>query len=349
VPLAAVAAAATLYYLLYGALQPLYGVLSDRYGRVLVMRASLAVVVLGSAASALAPNLGVLVAARVVTGATVGAVIPGALVYVGDTFPFGLRQRAVSDVNAATATGTASGILGAGLLASYLSWRLAFVAVGIAAAILVVAYARLPESLPSGRAATAAVQFRRVLRSRWALFLIGLAVFEGMVFQGTTTYLAPALQATGASAALAGLTVAAYGVATLAGTRVVRALTRTVHPAGFVALGGGALVLGYAVAAWHQDAVGIFVAAGLAGFAFASMHSTLQTWITEVVPGARGTATALFAATLFVGAAAGAGAGAQLADRGLYSELFAAAAVLSLLVAAGAGLARARYPQEAGG
>jgi predicted MFS family arabinose efflux permease len=343
VPLAAVAAAATLYYLLYGALQPVYGLLSDRYGRVLVMRVALAVVALGSIASSVAPTLPVLVAGRIVTGATVGAVIPTSIVYVGDRFPFAMRQRAIVDLNAATAAGTAAGILGAGVMATFVNWRMPFATVALAALALVLAFRRLPESLPPGDVGGPRVQFARVLASRWAIFLIVIAIVEGIVFQGTTTYLAPALQARGASAAVAGLTVAAYGVATLVGTRLVRLLTRRVHAAGLIGIGGGALVTAYLVAAGRQDVAGLFLASAFAGLAFASMHSTLQTWITEVAPGARGTATALFAATLFLGASAGAGAGAPLAERGLYSELFLLAAGLSLLVAVVAGSARWAY------
>jgi predicted MFS family arabinose efflux permease len=343
VPLAAVAAAATLYYLLYGALQPVYGLLSDRYGRVLVMRVALTVVALGSIASSLAPSLPVLVAGRIITGATVGAVIPTSIVYVGDRFPFAMRQRAIVDLNAATAAGTAAGILGAGVLTTFVNWRMPFAAVALASLALVLAFGRLPESLPPGDVGGPRVQFARVLASRWAIFLIAIAIVEGIVFQGATTYLAPALQARGVTAALAGLTVAAYGIATLVGTRLVRLLTRRVHAAGLIGLGGGALVTGYLVAAGRQDVAGIFLASACAGLAFASMHSTLQTWITEVAPAARGTATALFAATLFLGASAGTGAAAPLAERGLYSELFLLAAGLSLLVGVAAGSARWAY------
>jgi MFS family permease len=50
--LAEVAVAATLYYLLLGLTQPVYGVLSDRFGRVPVIRASLVIVMVGGLATA---------------------------------------------------------------------------------------------------------------------------------------------------------------------------------------------------------------------------------------------------------------------------------------------------------
>ncbi|HEY6580312.1 MAG TPA: MFS transporter, partial [Rubrobacter sp.] len=55
--LAGITATASLYYLLYGAMQPVWGMLSDRLGRVRVMRLTLFGAVVAGVISALAPNL----------------------------------------------------------------------------------------------------------------------------------------------------------------------------------------------------------------------------------------------------------------------------------------------------
>src|SRR5215207_8841635 len=83
VSLAEVAAVASLYYLLYGLMQPVWGMLSDRLGRVRLMRLTLFGAVFAGVISALAPNLAVLAAARAPAGGLFAAVIPAALVYVG--------------------------------------------------------------------------------------------------------------------------------------------------------------------------------------------------------------------------------------------------------------------------
>ena len=57
VSLEEVAVAASLYFLLYGMMQPVWGILSDRLGRELVMRLALLAVVVPGFLSALAPNL----------------------------------------------------------------------------------------------------------------------------------------------------------------------------------------------------------------------------------------------------------------------------------------------------
>jgi MFS family permease len=63
-----VAATASLYYLLYGLMQPVWGMLSDRLGRVRVMRLTLFGAAVAGILSSLAPNLTVLIAARAFAG-----------------------------------------------------------------------------------------------------------------------------------------------------------------------------------------------------------------------------------------------------------------------------------------
>ena len=64
VSLAEVAAVASLYYLLYGLMQPVWGMLSEGLGRGGVMRLTLLAVVVPGLLSALAPTLAVLVVGR---------------------------------------------------------------------------------------------------------------------------------------------------------------------------------------------------------------------------------------------------------------------------------------------
>ncbi len=103
-----VAAMASLYYLLYGLMQPVWGMASDRLGRVRVMRLTLFGAAVAGVLSAAAPNLAVLIATRALAGGFFAAVIPASLVYIGDTVGMGSRQRALADLMAASAVGTAT-------------------------------------------------------------------------------------------------------------------------------------------------------------------------------------------------------------------------------------------------
>lgn len=144
-PLSAAAGAATWYYLAYGLMPPLYGVLADRFGRVRIIRGALAGVAVADALSALAPNLAVLLVLRLLTGGIACGVLPLSLVYIGDRFPFRIRQQAIADVVVWVAIGTTVGTVGAGLVAHLTSWRLFFVVPAVLAGGLALRLNDLPE------------------------------------------------------------------------------------------------------------------------------------------------------------------------------------------------------------
>ncbi|MBC7482103.1 MAG: MFS transporter [Rhizobacter sp.] len=63
---------------------PLWGRLSDRHGRLLVLLIGFAAFLVGSMGTALAPSLGVVYAARLVAGAGAAAIVPTAQAYIAD-------------------------------------------------------------------------------------------------------------------------------------------------------------------------------------------------------------------------------------------------------------------------
>ena len=334
------AAVASAYFLCYGLSQPLWGRCSDLIGRVRTMRLTLAAAAVSGTVSAFVDDLTVLTVARALTGACMAAVVPAGLVYVGDAVPFALRQRVLTDLNAATALGiTAATGLG-GVLAAAVSWRAGFLVPAVAAAVLVVLLPRLPEP---ERAAGTPGGVLVVLRSRWGRVVLSLALVEGAALLGLITYLAPALESEGVSAARAGGVVALYGVGLLLASRVVkRRAGRTSAPA-FLAVGASGLAVAYALVAVSRSPVVVGLAALVLGAAWASMHSTMQAWATEAVPGARAATVSLFAGALFVGSGAATAFLAPLAGDLRWAPLFAAGVVLAGLFGAGAVAGRSVY------
>jgi predicted MFS family arabinose efflux permease len=343
--LSEVAATASLYYLLYGVMQPVWGMLSDRVGRVRVMRLTLFGATLAGVISALAPNLGVLVATRALVGGLFAAVIPAALVYVGDTVGMDSRQKALADLMAASAVGTALATALGGLAAYLDAWRIAFAAPALAGGVLVLLLRHLPE--PEGFALEERegplVQIGRVLARPWAVAVVVIAAVEGAVILGFLTFLAPSLESDGFSPAVAGLAVGLYGLAVLGWTRAVKLVSDRLGPAALILIGGGLLALGYASGALGQSLASVGIAAVLVGGGFAFMHSTLQTWATEVVPQARATVISHVAAALFVGSGVATTVAAPLAEAGRFGLLFATAAVVAVPLGLFAALARWRY------
>jgi predicted MFS family arabinose efflux permease len=343
-PLGTVAIAATAYYLAYGLAQPFWGFASDRLGRIRVIRISLSATAAACAFSALAPNLDILIFARIVAGAAVCAVLPTALVYVGDMIPFKARLSVTADLLAAVALGTAAGSLGGGFFAHFLSWRVIFAVSAVLAAVVAFALGRVPESTALPSTGGPIAQLRAAVRRPWARFVILFAIPEGAMVLGFFVYFAPALESTGTNPAVAGLVVATYGAAVLVGTRVVRRVAPRVPGWVPLAVGGAMGLAGYLVAAIDQHAVAILVASLLIGGLYAVFHSTMQVWATDIAPEARGTAAALFVTGAFMGGAVGTGLGAFFAQQHQYGQLFLVAALLSVPVVILAALTRARYP-----
>ena len=339
VSLGRAAAVASVYFLLYGLSQPLWGLCSDRFGRVRTMRTTLAAAAVFGTLSTLAPTLELLVLTRALTGACIAAAVPSALVYVGDVIPFARRQSVLTDLNAASALGITSAIGLGGLLAATAGWRVAFLLPALLTAGLSVLLRRLPEP---PRAAGHTGGLGVALRSTWGRRVLLLALVEGAALLGLVTYLAPAVQSRGASPTLAGGLVALYGVGLLLTSRVVKRLAGRWPPAAFLGAGAAALGVAYTALAFSQAPALVAAAALLVGAGWASMHSTMQAWATEVVPQARATMVSLFAASLFVGSGVATAALAPLAGALRWGPLFAVGVALSAAygLAATVGVAR---------
>jgi len=347
--LAEVAAVASAYYLMYGLMQPVWGVLSDRLGRVRVIRLTLVGVIVPGLISVLAPNLWVLVVSRALVGATFAAVIPASLVYIGDTVPLRARQRALADQIAAGALASAIATVAGGLAAYLDLWRLAFAVPVLVAGVLGLFFVpRLPEPEHEGDETGALARIGMFVKRPWALLVVLLAMVEGGVILGSLTYLAPALEDAGYSAAVSGLAVGLYGLATLLWAQAVKLSADRLGPHGLLLFGGGLLALGYAAGAVGQNLVGVALAAVCAGGAFAFMHSTLQSWAISVLPEARATVISFFATAIFVGSGVATAAVAPLAEAGSYGLLFALAAAVAAPLGLLSSLARHRYGRRTG-
>lgn len=122
-------------------------VVGDRLGRRRVFTAGLGAFVLGSAACALAPDAGMLIAARALQGAAAALVAPLALSLLTAAFPREERGRAMGIYSGITGLAVLSGPVIGGAVTQGLAWQWVFwinVPIGLAAIPLVLT--RIPES-----------------------------------------------------------------------------------------------------------------------------------------------------------------------------------------------------------
>jgi EmrB/QacA subfamily drug resistance transporter len=120
---------------------PIWGKLADLMSKKTLVQCALLVFTLGSALSGLAPNPGMLIAARAVQGIGVGGVVSLAQVIMATIISPRQRGRYSGYMGAVVAVGTASGPLLGGVIVgtSWLGWRWCFfVAVPFAALAMIV-------------------------------------------------------------------------------------------------------------------------------------------------------------------------------------------------------------------
>jgi predicted MFS family arabinose efflux permease len=309
--LGAVAALVGGFSLAYGLGQLALTPLGDRFGKLRISCATLAVYALIQLACALPEALGTLLALRIAAGLLAAAVIPLIMAHIGDTVPYERRQAVLGQfltgmVMAQLLVGPLSGVI-----ADHLGWRASFLVFGGFAVLVVLAFAqRLGAGLwraePSGSRGGLG-GLAKMLRNPKGRRLMAAAFCDGMLlFGGTFPFVASYLiQDFHLSAGEAGVIAAGFGLSSLVYTRSAPWLLRRLGERNMVVVGGFGLAAGLALIAlapaWW---VAGLVNASL-GFLFFLLHGVLQARATEALPEARATAMAGFSMSIFFGQATG--------------------------------------------
>jgi EmrB/QacA subfamily drug resistance transporter len=148
--------------------------LGDRYGRRKLYAAGLGLFTLASAAAALSPNVGMLIAARALQGAGAALILPLGLALLSAAFPASKRGAAIGIFSAITGIAVAIGPLVGGAVVEGIDWQWIFwvnVPIGLAAIPLVLA--KMRESYGADTALD--------LRGLALVTLAGLATVWGLV------------------------------------------------------------------------------------------------------------------------------------------------------------------------
>jgi predicted MFS family arabinose efflux permease len=320
----------------YGLLQVITGPIGDRIGKYRMVFWVTAISAAGNFVCAYAPSLPLLVAARFVTGAMVGAIVPLAIAWIGDSVAPAQRQTVLARFLVGHMFGIALAATASGWLGERYGWPVVFFALaGLYVLIAVLLGFELRTNPTAARAATVSeplvAAFSRMAaltRRPWVRVMLVTVFIEGALVYGALAFAAyHAYRHFGVSLGESGTLLVAFASGGLIFSGIaVRLLPR---------IGQGGLVL----------AGGIFLSAGFLGLAFAPrfvfavpcvvvlgvglymLHNTLQMHATQMAPEARGGALALFATCLFTGQSAGVWLGSHAIDAVGTVPVFVVAAV----------------------
>jgi DHA1 family purine ribonucleoside efflux pump-like MFS transporter len=289
-------------------------ILTGRLDRRIVMWSLTALLVLSSVLAAIATNLTMLLAARLLLGIGIGGFWSMMAAMTMRLVPSRLLPRALSMVFAGVSVATVSAAPVGAYLGDLLGWRAVFaIAAAIGALTLLVQMLSIPK-LPPQSMPNLRTLFELVGRPNVRLVLITILLSISGHFAGFT-YVRPFLEQVPAlSIELISLVLLAYGVGGFFGNLAGAALVERSAPAAVVL--GSALI---AVTAFVLVAFGASMwvaAAGVAlwGFAFGAIPVGVQTWIVRAAPDQPEGASGLIVAAFQVAIASGAVLGGVLVD-----------------------------------
>jgi EmrB/QacA subfamily drug resistance transporter len=141
------------YTLTFAVLLVTGAALGDRFGRRRLFLSGLSIFTVASAAAALAPSTGALIAARALQGAGAAIVAPLTLTILSEAFPAGRRGIALGVWSGISGLGVALGPVVGGAVVSGISWHWIFwLNVPVGLTVIPLAMSRLRESVgPNGR------------------------------------------------------------------------------------------------------------------------------------------------------------------------------------------------------
>jgi predicted MFS family arabinose efflux permease len=320
VTVAVVGLLASAYALPNAILAPVFGPLSDRYGRKVVMLGGMGLFLAAVAASALAPSFELLLAARLVNGLAAAIVLPAAFAYVSDHTTEAERGRAIATLFTAYPASTLLGLPAGGFAAAIAGWQAAFWVVLIIAVVPTLLVARMPSDRgrPEGQPGYLE-SLRSVAGNGRAIAVLAVTLVWFTAALGMFAYIGEFMHRSfGLSSAEIGLVLTLIGVVGIAATRLGARYIRVIGARRCVLLGIACFTTAAFLLPWTTGALPVALAT-FALWIFGTWFGlpAQQTIVSNLIPASRGTTLAFNSSAVYLGGVIGpALAGSVLAAGG---------------------------------
>lgn len=334
----------TAYMLSFGFFTLIFGPLSDRFGKVKIIRIAAFGTAVFSIIGGFAFNLPSLIVFRSFNGAFGAGIFPVTMALVGQSYNDRERQGALGKVMGLMFLGGATATALGGIISYFGSWRLVYIIYGIGE--LVIAFLILKilekdkgvvEKLNFIKAYRTPLSNYRFMRLVLVIFFVGFTVF------GSFTYSGKLLQSlTGFTVLKVGLILSFFGLGTVFGGRIAP-IARGLLKHGFLVTAG---ILGfaglYALSALNNVYLLSMALFGF-GIAFIFLQSTLVATAQAKLPTMRGTAMSLASFNMFVGGAVGTAVNGRIMAAGSIDSIFFYASFIIFVVGIIAAVFIARF------
>ena len=296
------------------------GPLSDSFGRRPVALTGLSLLSISVLASAFAPNLGTLMALRVLTGLGGGMIPPNGMAAVVDVVPQARRAKIVGGLIAFTTLSSVIGVPLVALAADLGGWRISFVTVGsLLAACAVLNWFWFPRrAVTRDRSFSFFSRYRSLLALPVLRAILAANFAQRIAFMGMFSYLATyMIDDYGMSVGAVALPLASVGIGTVIGSYIggyVANRNDRMHLIAVCASGGGIAALflfSVDIPVWA-----VVVTATGATALLSIPWTVLITVITEVSSQSRATGVGLLGVSNQTGAVGGAALGGYLLAAG---------------------------------
>ncbi|MGD8560389.1 MAG: MFS transporter [Gammaproteobacteria bacterium] len=334
----------TAYALAYMLTAPVFGALSDYWGRKRLLVAGVLVLAAGTALTGFGDGLFTLMLFRAITGMGAGMIQPAIFAMIGDSVDYENRARAMGIVTGAMVASTLFGVPAGAFLAQTGSWQTTFWIVGALALLLLIPLQYLPTEAmkPSGGLRLALRSTGHLFRDTFSSSVVGYALLATFLWYGGLQGLFANIglfynQSFGLTTAEIGQVIMLAGLGSFIGSVWGGRLADRIGKKVAITYAGGITVTAVASLPLLTQHVELTIGVHMVwATAFSAGQTALTALISELRPTVRGTVMSLNSAAMFAGMMVLTGLSSPLLQAGGFAfigYLCAAAALLALLIA----------------